>query len=86
MTRSVFSERYRHLCHILVETRKAKGLTQTQVANRLARPQSFVSKYEKAERRLDVIEFLEVVSALGVEAQHLLAKLQGTTRSRKRRK
>ena len=86
MTRSVFSETYRDFCRVLVVARKAKGLTQTQVAKHLARPQSFVSKYEKGERRLDVIEFLEVADALGIPAQFLISKLQRAKIKREGRK
>jgi transcriptional regulator with XRE-family HTH domain len=74
MTRSIFSERYRSLCRLLVETRKSRRLTQAEVAKRLQRPQSFVSKYEIGERRLDVVEFLEVAEALGTDAQRLISK------------
>lgn len=76
MTKSVFSERYDALCRVLSETRKSQGLTQGDVAKRLQKPQSFVSKYEHGERRLDVIEFVEVAEALGVEAEALLGKLK----------
>jgi len=76
MTRSVFSENYKKLCHLLAQARKSRGLTQTDVAGRLHRPQSFVSKYESGERRLDVIEFLEVTAALGVNAKSLLAEIE----------
>jgi transcriptional regulator with XRE-family HTH domain len=44
--------------------RREAGLTQVQVAERLDVPQSFVSKYESGERRLDAIELLHVVRAL----------------------
>lgn len=44
--------------------RREKGLTQAQVAARLDRPQSFVSKYESGERRLDLIELRAVADAL----------------------
>ncbi|MBE3142754.1 MAG: helix-turn-helix transcriptional regulator [Planctomycetes bacterium] len=74
MTRSIFSERYRSLCRLLVETRKSRRLTQAEVAKRLQRPQSFVSKYEIGERRLDVVEFLEVAEALDTDAQRLISK------------
>jgi transcriptional regulator with XRE-family HTH domain len=80
MTRSVFTQKYKHLCELLVQARESQGLTQATVANRLNRPQSFVSKYENGERRLDVIEFLEVAAALGVEAESLLATVQDRSR------
>lgn len=44
----------------------------------LGKPQSFVSKYETGERRLDVIEFAELCSALGVDATALLADVLAT--------
>ena len=47
--------------------RERHGLTQAQVAKRLGKPQSFVAKYEGGERRLSVIEFVDVVRALGAE-------------------
>ena len=40
-----------------------------------AKPQSYVSKYETGERRLDVIEFLEVADAIGAKAWTLLRRL-----------
>lgn len=56
----------------LAEARQRKGLTQAVVAVRLAKPQSFVSKYESGERRLDVIEFLHVCEALNVDPSEIL--------------
>jgi len=51
------------------------GLTQTELARRLRRPQSFVSKYENGERRLDVIDLQEVCRAIGIPASRILRKL-----------
>jgi transcriptional regulator with XRE-family HTH domain len=77
----MFSEKYRCLRSLLIEARRSRRLTQAEVAKRLDRPQSFVSKYESGERRLDVIEFLEVAAALGVEGEELLTQVQvGATR------
>lgn len=42
-------------------------MTQTQVADRLGKPQSFVSKYERGERRLDFTEFLELAEVLSID-------------------
>lgn len=75
MTQSVFSVRFRRLRKLLVQARKKAGLTQIELAQKLSKPQSFVSKYELGERRLDVVEFLEVTEALGVKAEKVLKQL-----------
>ena len=62
-----------------MELRKAAGLTQAELAQRLNRPQSFVSKYERGERRLDVIEFGEVATALSVDPAKTLGKFYRET-------
>jgi transcriptional regulator with XRE-family HTH domain len=67
---------YEVLQKSLVEARQAQSLTQTDVATRLGKPQSYVSKYEIGERRLDVIEFLEVCQALSVKPLTILKKLE----------
>jgi transcriptional regulator with XRE-family HTH domain len=75
MSTSLRSPEYQALREILVAARRAAGLTQQQVAERLGRPQSFVAKYEGGERRLDVIEFLSVSRALGKSPVELLKRL-----------
>lgn len=60
---SVRSPRYQRLLERLVRARTEAGLTQTEVARTLRRPQSWVSKVESGERRLDVVE-LEVLAVL----------------------
>ncbi len=60
------SPRYGLLRELLVEMRERSGLTQIEVASRLRRPQSYVSKYERGERRIDVIEFIDIANALGI--------------------
>ena len=60
----------------LVSARKERGLTQTVVAERLGKPPSYVAKYELGERRLDVLEFLDVATAIGFDPCELLIKLQ----------
>ncbi len=67
---------YELLQKLLVDTRKSQSLTQAEIADRLNKPQSYISKYEIGERRLDVIEFLEVCQALSVKPASLLKKLE----------
>ena len=72
MPKSLFTDEYRVLIDALAKARRVSGLTQTGLAARLGKPQSFVSKYERGERRLDVIEFLTVARALGQDPFRLL--------------
>jgi hypothetical protein len=51
------------------------------VAARLIRPQSYVSKYESGERRLDVIEFVEVAGALGTDPAAIVRTLRRSIRT-----
>lgn len=64
MPRSLRSPRQRRLLEQLIAARKNKGLIQPKVAEALRRMQSSVAKYEGGERRMDVIEFLDVAEAL----------------------
>jgi transcriptional regulator with XRE-family HTH domain len=72
---SIHSADYRRLVAKLVEARLDANLTQVQVARQLKRHQSFVSKYEKLERRLDIVEFLRISRIVGLDALAELAKL-----------
>ena len=76
VTRSVFSPAYRRLCDWLVAGRRAQNLTQVQLAERLGRPQSFVSKYERGERRLDFVEVFDTAEALHVDMCDLVTELR----------
>lgn len=60
-------ERYRRLIQALATERKRQGLSQEQLAKRLNRHQQFVSRYEIGERRLDVIEFMDVAKGLAID-------------------
>lgn len=76
LTKSTSSQNYVRFRELLVRARREAGMTQMELAGRLDRPQSFVSKYECGERRLDVVEFLHVAESLGVDALKLIRALQ----------
>jgi Helix-turn-helix. len=73
--KTIHDARYQTLLDLLLEARDNAGLTQKELANRLGRPQSFVSKTENAERRLDVIEFMDVCRGIGADPFELLRRL-----------
>ena len=73
--KSVHSAGQEAFCELMIKARKAAGLTQHQLAKRLHKPQSFVAKYEGGERRVDVVEFIELCKALEADPNKLLKVL-----------
>ena len=71
---------------LLREERISKGLTQVGLADRLGQPQSYVSKYELGERRLDFVETILVCSALGVDFVQFAAKFFAQFENARRKK
>jgi predicted transcriptional regulator len=61
---------------LLKEVRMESGLRQSDLAERLGQPQSFVSKYESGERRLDILELRQVCQAVGVPLQEFVRRLE----------
>lgn len=85
MARSVFSPGYDHFRRLLRDARTRAKLTQVQLAARLRRPQSFVAKYEQGERRIDVIEFLQIADALRFRPEAFIARLKTVAKGPRRR-
>ena len=79
MPKTLRSPRQQRLIDFLVEVRSTSGLTQAVLARRIGRPQSFVAKYENGERRLDVVEFIEIVEAMGAQPQEAFAAVLSAT-------
>lgn len=75
MPKTIFGGDHRHLVELIVEARKKAGLTQTELADRLGRDQTFVSIIERGQRRVDVLEFVSIAEALGHEPEVLFARL-----------
>ncbi|HYD38414.1 MAG TPA: helix-turn-helix transcriptional regulator [Allosphingosinicella sp.] len=61
----------------LLEARRARGLRQCDLAERLGRPQSFVSNYERGTRRLEVSEFIQIARILALDPAALVAEVAG---------
>lgn len=60
---------------LLIDRRAAKGLNQTELARMLGRTQTFVSNYERGERRLGLVDFILIARALGEEPTELFGRL-----------
>lgn len=75
MARDLLSPRYVTLRNFVVAERKKAGLTQSAVAERLGRPQSYVADIERNERRIDVIEFISLGEAIGFDCVDVLRRV-----------
>lgn len=72
MSRTLRSPRQAALIAYIIAQREKAGLTQTQVAKRLKRPQSFVARLESGQRRVDVVELLELAEIIGFNPREAL--------------
>lgn len=70
--KTIHKDRYSKLIEEMVRLRKDKKMTQTQLAQQLGRPQSYVGKVETRERKLDIIEFVDWCNAIGQSPSEVL--------------
>lgn len=77
MVKTIYQERYLRLINTLIQARKNAGLTQAQVAEKLSKPQSYIAKIEGADRKLDVVEFVELCETIHQDPSELI-KVLGT--------
>ena len=75
MDKSLFSAEYEMFLRKLRDARQRAGLTQDALAQRLGRRQAFVSKFERGERRVDVVELRAFCKAMGVSFREFVTEL-----------
>jgi transcriptional regulator with XRE-family HTH domain len=76
MDKSIYSREYEIFLRRLRAARRAAGLTQAQLAERVGQTQSFVSKCERGERRLDIVETRAFCFAIGISFTRFLAAFE----------
>lgn len=74
--KSIFSDEYQIFIDFIKLKRTQKGLTQLDLANKLGVTQSFISKCERGERRLDLIETRKIANAIGIQFSELMLDLE----------
>ena len=75
MPSSLRSARHRRLAELLVAYRERAGLKQSDLARGLGRHQPFVSNIEAGQRRIDLVELLDIAQVLGFDPGELLDEL-----------
>ena len=78
MEKSIYTKEYSLFLEQLRKAREEKGLTQTDVAERLGQTQSFVSKVERGERRLDIVELRAFCYAIDVAFSTFINRVDKT--------
>jgi transcriptional regulator with XRE-family HTH domain len=82
MSKSLHNKHYRSIIARLVAEREAKGISQTELAEKLESTQSAISKIERSERRLDVHEFVQWCAALGLSASDVIRDFEPQRRQK----
>jgi transcriptional regulator with XRE-family HTH domain len=76
MKKKVYIAQRSRLVSLLREIRIEAGLTQMGLAERIERDQTFVSKYESGQRRLDVLELREICQSIGLTLEEFVRRLE----------
>lgn len=76
MPRTLGSARQEALRQFLIAAREKRGLTQADVAKKLKRHQSFVATVESGQRRVDVVEIIDLADAIGFDPVTLVRQLK----------
>lgn len=76
MKKKVYIAQRSRLVSLLREIRIGAGLTQMELAERIERDQTFVSKYESGQRRLDVLELREICQSVGITLEEFVKRLE----------
>lgn len=80
MPKTIFSTDYERFLRVLRELREKSGLTQQEFAEKIGETQTFVSKCERGERRVDVVELRAFCRALGVPLSKFVAAFEKSLR------
>jgi len=73
---SIYSREHRRLAALLREVREERGIRQVHLAKALEPPQSFVSKIEAGQRRLDLVELAELCEAMGIRLSTFVRRFE----------
>ena len=76
MDKTLGSKRHRALIDMIIKRREAISMTQTEFARRLGEYQSFVGRLESGQRRVDVVELIEIAEALGFDPAKIVSALK----------
>jgi transcriptional regulator with XRE-family HTH domain len=81
MEKSIYSREYAVMLRLLKEAREKAGITQVDLARRLKQTQSFVSKIERGDRRIDIVQLRTVCMICGLSLPEFVKRLEKNIRA-----
>lgn len=81
--KSIYTDEYALVLKLLIAARKESGVTQVELAERLGQTQSFVSKIERGDRRLDIVQLRTILLEFGVSLPQFVEQLEGEIRKKR---
>lgn len=76
MRKSLYSPEHEAIRLLLRQIRLGAGLQQRELSERLGKPQSFVSRYESGQRRLDLLELRQICQVIGISLTEFVERLE----------
>jgi len=76
MEKSIYTREYAALLRLLQQARKEAGITQVELAKKLRQTQSYVSKIERGDRRLDIVQLRTICQVLGLSLVEFVQRLE----------
>ena len=80
--KSVHADEYNIFLDCLRSARRAASLTQVELGERLGTDQSYISKYERGERRIDVVELRAICAALSIDVTEFIRDFEKRLKSK----
>jgi len=75
LRKSTFTTEYDAFCHLLRQVRDEAGISQNKLAQRLNTPQAWLSKCEHGQRRVDVLELMQICEGIGIAPEEFMRRL-----------
>lgn len=75
MPKTIFTGAHKHLVEVLRQARKQADISQVDLAEEIGKDQTFISLIERSQRRVDVLEFVVLARAMGVDPVDLFAEV-----------
>ena len=72
MNKTIFDKRYKTMVNSLVAIREKQGISQRELAARLGRVHSYIGRIETFERRMDIVDLIDISHALGLKNKEIL--------------